>query len=160
SAPSATHAVTAEDLDVIPPEMRRVFVSETTVDIQDLRRALLRHEEEGDESILGEIGRIAHKIKGNAATLNFLVFADLALAFEYILTEFAKQPPDVLLEAASALVQGIDLLQVALDAVIVEQDADPALVRNAYLLRDMLQIHAIDDSVRSAPVQAFLPPVA
>lgn len=152
---------TASDLDAIPPEMHRIFVSETTADVQNLRRALLRYEEDGDESLLGEIGRIAHKVKGNAATLSFLVFADLTLVFEDILTAFTRQPAEIRSEAVSALVQGIDLLQAALDAVKAEKEVDPALVRRANVLRDMLLTNAGDtaaDPVHHTPA-VFVPPV-
>lgn len=142
STQPTAHPLTAEDLDAIPPEMRRVFISETTADIQDLRRSLLRFEEDGDEAMLGEMGRIVHKVKGNAATLNFPEFAELTLAFEDVLTAFPRQPSATLPETVSALVQGIDLLQGALDAVIADQESDPALVQRAYLLRDMLRANA------------------
>lgn len=163
SSQSAAYPLTASDLDAIPPEMHRIFVTETTADIQDLRRALLRYEGDGDEGVLGEMGRIAHKVKGNAATLNYLVFADLTLVFEDILTAFPRQSSTPQPEAASALVQGIDLLQSALDAVIAEQKVDSALVQRANLLRDMLQVHTGDPadshSVRTSP-SAFMPPMA
>ncbi|MGZ3664923.1 MAG: response regulator [Ktedonobacterales bacterium] len=162
--PLTAHSLTAEDLDAIPPEMRRVFISETTADIQDLRRSLLRFEEDGDEAMLGEMGRIAHKVKGNAATLNFPVFAELTLAFEDILTAFPRQPSETLPETASALVQGIDLLQGALDAVIADQEIDPALVQRAYLLRDMLRANADYGAggalaIHRPPPAAYAPPV-
>ncbi len=155
------HALTAGDLDAIPPEMHRIFVSETTTDIQDLRRALLRYEENQDEGVLGEIGRVAHKVKGNAATLNFLVFAELTLVFEDILTAFARQPAETRSEAVSALVQGIDLLQRALDAVKADQEVDPALVQRANVLRDILLRNASDAGESAMPLtpSAFVPPV-
>lgn len=161
-ARSVAHPLTADDLDTIPPEMRRIFIAETAVDIQDLRRALLRYEEDGDDGMLGEMGRIAHKVKGNAATLNFLVFADLTLAFEDILTEFPRQPSEMLPEIFSALVQGIDLLQAALDAVIADQDVDPSLVQRARFLCDMLRMnvdHSANSAIRRTPPSAFMPPV-
>lgn len=162
SLPLAAHSLTADELDAIPPEMHRIFVSETTTDIQDLRRALLRYEEESDAGVLAEMGRIAHKVKGNAATLNFLVFADLTLVFEDILTAFHGHPLDIHPEAASALMQGIDLLQGALDAVIAEQAVDSSLVQRAGRLRDTLRMSAgvrADDSTSSAPPSTFTPPV-
>lgn len=155
------HSFTPEDLDAIPPEMRRIFISEATVDIQDLRRSLMRYEEDGDEGMLGEMGRIAHKVKGNAATLNFPAFAELTLVFEDILTEFPRLPPEMLSESTSTLVHGIDLLHSALDAVIAEQDADPALVQRAYLLRDMLRTdaeHGEGAPHRTSPL-IFAPPI-
>ena len=75
--------VTAEELDIIPDELKTLFVRETKEDLSDLHQALLHLEQEpNDIATVADMGRVAHKIKGAAATYGFDELAMLTHIFE------------------------------------------------------------------------------
>lgn len=88
TAPPSTKSAPSEDLpgDDIPEEMRQLFRAETEDDVQVLQSTLaqLENSEDQADAVL-EMRRIAHKIKGAAATLNFQTIAGLAHCIEDLL---------------------------------------------------------------------------
>lgn len=147
----------ADDLDYIPPEMKRLFITETTEDLEDLRNHLLHYEEHHDDpGTLLAMGRIGHKIKGAAATLGFDILAALAFTFEDLLKALQTRQAAPGPHAISVLVRSLALLQSALDAASADEPANPAYVGMAHALRDELFADAANG--RSAP--SDLPPAA
>lgn len=130
---------TAEELDFIPPEMKRLFLMETADDAQDLRLALLRFEQQPDDSTaLAAMGRVAHKIKGAAATLGFDVLSGILYSFEDVIKGLQSRRIPAGVEASAALVREMALVQAALDMAQGGASAGPALIEEARRVYDSL----------------------
>jgi chemosensory pili system protein ChpA (sensor histidine kinase/response regulator) len=139
----ARSPVTSEELNYIPPEMKRFFLVETAEDIHDLRRMVLEFEQrQGEQSTLSEMGRLVHKIKGAAATLGFEVLASLALIFEDVIRALQSHAIDPQgLDAMGSLTGLLALMDAALGAAAEEQtfDTEPVeLIEQAQTIRDAL----------------------
>jgi chemosensory pili system protein ChpA (sensor histidine kinase/response regulator) len=135
--------VTSEELNYIPPEMKRFFLVETAEDIHDLRRMVLDFEQRpAEQSTLSEMGRLVHKIKGAAATLGFEVLASLALIFEDVIRALQSHAIDPeALDAMGSLTGLLALVDAALAAAAEEQtfDTEPVeLIEQAQTIRDAL----------------------
>ena len=116
-AVGAQPAVTAEELDYIPPEMKRFFVVETGEDVQDVRRMVLRFEQHpDDQATLSEMGRLAHKIKGAAATLGYDALASTTLVFEDVIRAVQSGTVGADSQAIGTLTALLALLETALAA--------------------------------------------
>ena len=147
----ASLAVTAEELNHIPPEMKRFFVVETEEDIQNVRRMVLSFEQHPDErATLSEMGRLMHKIKGAAATLGFGVLASLTLIFEDVIRALQSGAVASELDAVGTLTGLLALIEAALAAAAAEQPSDTGpteLIERAETLRDeLLSRHKAQDS--------------
>lgn len=126
---------TAEELDFIPPEMQQLFLVETAEDTQDLRLALLRYEQRPDDPAgLTAMGRIAHKIKGAAATLGFNTLAGVLHSMEDVIKALKSRRIAAGPEAGAALVRELALVQAALDAASSGAPEPAALVDEARLI--------------------------
>lgn len=153
------HGPTAEELDYIPPEMKQLFLVETTDDAQDLRLALLRFEQSPDDtSSLAAMGRITHKIKGAAATLGFETLAQVLLSFEDVIKAVQSRRIAADARAGDALVREMALVQEALDTAESETTLNTAVVEQARLLYESL---LADDvlAAASASSNPDVPPV-
>lgn len=123
---------TAQELDEIPEEMKRLFLVETEEDLQSLRLTLLRYEQQpGDPGALQAMGRIAHKIKGTAATLGFDVLAAVTHHYEDLVKALVTQRVAAGSQANAALLHGLVLLQASLDASNAGAAPDAALISEA-----------------------------
>ncbi len=142
----------AEELDTIPPEMKRLFVVETEDDLQELRVWLLKYEQHPDDpAILPAMGRIAHKIKGAAATLGYDVLAELTHIIEEVIKVLQTRRVPAGPVPVSVFVGIMELLQVAQDAANAEQAVDPHLVTQARALYDEL-VASGNSAQAAAPV--------
>jgi|GEM_PF-755649 chemosensory pili system protein ChpA (sensor histidine kinase/response regulator) len=141
--PATPYHVTAEELDYIPPEMKRLFVVETSEDVQGLRRMVLGFEQQPDErATLSEMGRLAHKIKGAAATLGFGALASLTLIFEDVIRALQSQTVPADATAIGTLTSLLALVEATLEAAASEQATDESVIARAEALRDGLLITA------------------
>ena len=142
---SAWGMPTAEELDFIPPEMKQLFLVETSDDAQDLRLALLRYEQRPDDPApLAALGRITHKIKGAAATLGFDVLAGVLYSFEDVIKGLQSRRIRAGADANAALVREVALLQAALDAAEAGTPADPSWIQEARRLYEALLPESAD----------------
>lgn len=130
-----------DDLDVIPPELKRLFVKEAAEALDELRWHVLRLERERDaragDALLG-MGRVAHRVKGTAATLGFEVFAGVTLIFEDVARAALARPALERAQVAVALVTLLGLLDSAQTAAQDEREPDPVLIERAAQVRDEL----------------------
>ncbi len=143
SAPSLRrpihHMPTADELDLIPPEMKRLFIAESTEDLQEIGAGLLELELRPDDPvILMSMSRIAHKMKGSAGTLGFDVFADISITLEIVLKAAQKRQIAVSPATLGALSRILGALKDALDAAAAGEDADSALATDAQAIADTL----------------------
>jgi chemotaxis protein histidine kinase CheA/ActR/RegA family two-component response regulator len=141
----ASHTLPAagplEDLDVIPPELKRLFVKEAAEALDELRWHVLRLEREhgagAGDALLG-MGRVAHRVKGTAATLGYEVFAGVTLIFEDVARAALSRPTLDRTLVAVALVALLGLLDAAQTAAQDEREPDPALIERAAQVRGEL----------------------
>lgn len=131
--------MTADDLDEIPPEMKRIFVKETQADLRDLGQFMLDFEQQTKEATaLANMGYLAHKLKGSAATMGFNGFATIAICFEDALK--SAQGAEVSSDAdyKAGLGRFLDLFQRALEAAAALDEPAPALIEEARRVRDSM----------------------
>lgn len=135
----AQRAPTAEELDVIPPEMKRLFIIESTEDLHDMAHHLMDLDQRPDDGvILLGMSRIAHKMKGSAGTLLFEVFADISITLEIVIKALQKRQIEIGSAALGALSRILGALQRTLDALAAEQPEDPALADEARAIAETL----------------------
>jgi chemosensory pili system protein ChpA (sensor histidine kinase/response regulator) len=144
--PSATQTMppqrepTPEELDEIPPEMKRLFIVEAGEDLHVLRTLVLRYEqEEDDQNVLPGMAHIAHKIKGSAATLDYEILARLMYIYEDIIKVLQSRQVPHSPDAVAILAHGLELLVTALEDASVERASDPHLVTEASALLEKLK---------------------
>jgi chemosensory pili system protein ChpA (sensor histidine kinase/response regulator) len=154
---------TAEDLDYIPPEMRRLFLVETAEDLQELRALLLAYEQRPDEpATLPAMGRITHKIKGTAATLGYETLAAVTHSVEDVIKALQSRRAAAGSQANRVLVQALVLLGTALDSATESGEipvaANDALVAEARCLVETL-LRGDASVADPVPVEDVVPPV-
>ncbi len=131
------------DPEALSPGVRQMFISETRDDLQLLRRDLLllgRHQDE--PSTLRDMGRLAHKIKGSAATFEYDHLAALAHTFEDMLQVVYQARSPATERDLMLLSRGIDLLAVCLEAAAGGREPDPLLPTEATRLLNGLRVDA------------------
>lgn len=133
---------TPEDDDILKtlsPDVHRIFCQETQTDIRNLGKLMLEFEQRpADLSALADMEFIGHKIKGAAATLNFIGLAKIAEAFQR--TILARQASRATTDSAflTGLGRFLDLFERGLIAVENNTEPAPALIEEAEALRDEL----------------------
>lgn len=160
-------APTAEELDYIPPEIKQQFLTDTVFDVQDLRQALTRYGQRPDDiAALATMGRIAHKIKGAAATLGFEALASVLHGFEDVIRAVQSRRVVAGIEAGAALERAMGLVEAALDMAgehsAMDDDASAAVIAQARQLFDGLLISSAAEigADRSPPVAEQQPEIA
>jgi len=155
------HMPTADELDQIPPEMKRLFIVESTEDLQDIGGGLLELEQRpNDHVILMSMSRVAHKMKGVAGTLGFDVFADIAITLEIVLKAAQKHQITVGPATLGALSRILGALKQALNAAAAGENGDPALANEAQAVADALlqrdsaaaQLNTVAETARQSPI--------
>lgn len=142
------HLPAADELDVITPEMKREFVGEAAEALEGLRTWTLRFERGGARDDALELGRIAHQIRGTAATLGFGVLAELMLIYEDVAKAALRRSVPDSSATMRTLLAMLEPIEQAILAARAEQKADPALVAVARRLRtELLGGAAIADAM-------------
>ncbi|HEX6121594.1 MAG TPA: response regulator, partial [Ktedonobacterales bacterium] len=152
------------DLNEIPAELKHMFVIETRDDVRDLRRSLIELEERDHQpAILHDMGRIAHKIKGAAATMEFGVIAELAHTFEDMLLALLSTAEASSERVITLLNQALNMLEGSLEPGATDGPAGAELLTEAAALRDHLRALLPDPSRRvgdASLASAPTPPMA
>ncbi|MDE3228277.1 MAG: Hpt domain-containing protein, partial [Chloroflexota bacterium] len=128
-----------DDLDELPPELRRVFTRESAVEVRALGKLMLEFEQRPDDTeTLASMAFIAHKLKGAASTMAFSGFARIADAFEA--TAKTRQSRRATTDSVflAGLARFLDLFERALAAAEDLEEPTPALIEEAEALRDEL----------------------
>lgn len=143
---------TFDDLDTIPPEMKRTFLLETAEDLHDLRRALIALEEHPrDTEPVQTMRRIAHKVKGTAATFGFDDLAELHHSFEDLLKDLQACGQLGSAPSLGLLIRAMDALQSGLDQALAGEPSDPALLATLRALHsEVASIAAAQPAVEAA----------
>lgn len=154
AAPVLRVSPTPEELDAIPPEMKRLFLVETAEDLQDMRVALLKLGEMPDDvAALHAMRRIAHKIRGSAGTLQYPQCEQIVLVYEDLLKTVQQSGLPAAPSAHSILLRGLVILQSALVTAESAGDADEGLIgqANALVHELRLTIRQVAPSPVAAP---------
>ena len=118
-----------------------MFLAEGREHLQELNLALVRIEETpDDQDTVDEIFRIAHSLKGMSATMGFAGMAALTHEMEDVFELLRQRRGGLSREAIDCLLQCLDALSAAVDAIDetgAEQIApEPLIARLKGLIRD------------------------
>jgi two-component system, chemotaxis family, sensor kinase CheA len=95
-----------------------MFLEESMDNLQNLNESLLQLEQEPENiDKLNEIFRVAHTIKGMAATMGFSVMAELTHKMEDVLTKFRDGELKVTQRVVTVLFQCLDTLEVMVNNI-------------------------------------------
>lgn len=95
-----------------------MFLEESMDNLQTLNEALLQLEQEPEDiDKLNEIFRVAHTIKGMAATMGFNTMAELTHTMEDVLSEFRNGELKVTQEVVTILFKCLDTLEQMVDNI-------------------------------------------
>jgi two-component system, chemotaxis family, sensor kinase CheA len=95
-----------------------MFLEESMDNLQSLNESLLQLEQEPENiDKLNEIFRVAHTIKGMAATMGFSVMAELTHKMEDVLTKFRDGELKVTQRVVTVLFQCLDTLEVMVNNI-------------------------------------------
>jgi two-component system chemotaxis sensor kinase CheA len=90
----------------------QVFLAETEETLREMEGALLLLEERpGDEELLGQVFRVVHMLKGNAAALGFSETSGVAHSIEDLLAPIRKHAIAIDSETVNLLLQAVDTLR-------------------------------------------------
>ncbi|HIC93043.1 MAG TPA: chemotaxis protein CheA, partial [Anaerolineae bacterium] len=105
-------------------QFKGLFIEEAKEHLQDLNQALLQLEKEpSDVEPLNEIFRLAHTIKGMAATMGYEDMARLAHAMEDLLDELRQGKLEVRAELFDLLFGCLDALEAMLEDIVAERES-------------------------------------
>ncbi len=137
SPATSQRVVTDAELDEIPAQMKRLFIVETTEDLQSVQRALLALERDPtDVEALQTMLRIAHKVKGAAFTFGFDTIAVVAHTIEDVLKASQRGVEGSRAELDSVLLQLLGVLESGLEAAEEGHARDPHLESEGRRIRD------------------------
>src|SRR5487761_2032866 len=124
-----------DDLDVVPVEMKRMFISETQANLRELGQLMLDFEQRPEEGkAISGMAFIAHTLKGSAATMGFNGLAAIAVSFQDTLKTSRTNEPVFL----ATLGRFLEIFERALEAAALLEEPAPALIEAARRLRDAL----------------------
>jgi two-component system chemotaxis sensor kinase CheA len=112
-----------DDLGFDRAEIVAVFVAETEEGLTAMDESLVRLETvPGDEEVLNRIFRVAHTLKGNAATLGFAAPTEFAHHLEDVLDRVRARTLAVTSPLISLLLEAADALRVLVPAAVAGVD--------------------------------------
>lgn len=118
-----------------------IFISEAQEHLQSLNQNLLQLEKTPDDvELLNEIFRLAHTLKGMAATMGYQKITTLAHQMEDVLDKLRKQEVKVNTEISDTLFKCLDILDQLLQEVITNQDRNVDLTNIIERLKVALTI--------------------
>ncbi|MCS7264604.1 MAG: chemotaxis protein CheA [Armatimonadetes bacterium] len=95
----------------LSPDELELFVSEAEENINGLENGLLRLEQEGNPSLVAELFRNAHTIKGSAGAAGLTEMSQLAHAMENLLDQVRNGERKIESDLVDALLEGVDMLR-------------------------------------------------
>lgn len=129
-----------EDEEDLPPEMRLIFVPETTADLRTLSQIMAEFERRpDDDAALARMGFIAHKMKGSAATMRFKGFAAISLCFQDAIKAAQSRATSTDTLFLLGFGRFLEFLEQALVCASALEEPPQALVEDAKALLDLLQ---------------------
>jgi two-component system chemotaxis sensor kinase CheA len=141
-----------------------MFLAECRENLQELNLAVVRLEEVPDDrETVDAIFRIAHSLKGMAATMGFEGMATLTHKMEDVFELLRQRGTGLSGEVVDVLLACLDALSTAVDSIDTEgaENLDPAALieRLGALVRDQDDPVAADEEPEAAPAPAKLAPI-
>lgn len=128
-----------------------MFLEESMDNLQTLNEALLQLEQEPDNvDKLNEIFRVAHTIKGMAATMGFNRMAELTHKMEDVLSEFRNGELKVTQEVVTVLFKCLDTLEQMVDNI---QNGDEQEISADEIMKSLDLISKQGQSAAKEPVK-------
>jgi two-component system, chemotaxis family, sensor kinase CheA len=135
--------------DVTAEEMQ-VFLEEAEEQIALLDRSIVGLEKNGgDPQLLQEIFRAAHTIKGSSAMLGHQRMTELTHAMESLLDLLRKGKLEISEEIVDCLLQGLDILKMLREELILQEESDVDVAPAVAKLREVAGKASITDRRRS-----------
>jgi two-component system chemotaxis sensor kinase CheA len=135
--------------DVTAEEMQ-VFLEEAEEQIALLDRSIVGLEGNGDDpQLLQEIFRAAHTIKGSSAMLGHQRMTELTHAMESLLDLLRKGKLKASEEVVDCLLQGLDILKILRDELVLQKESDVNVAPAVAKLREVAGKASIADHRRS-----------
>ncbi|HEX9035585.1 MAG TPA: response regulator [Ktedonobacterales bacterium] len=151
----APPSAVADDIDIIPLEMKRLFLAETETDLQELSQHIAAFVGgRGTQSSLPAMAGIAHKIKGSAATVGFPDFSRVAVFFERLVLALQSEGAVPRDRMSATLGRFIELFDACVVAAENLNSPDPAIVSEAQRLFELAT--SKDDGAMSADAVALM----
>ena len=127
------------------------FIVEAGEHIQNLNKGLLSLEKDStDSSLIDELFRAAHTLKGSAAMMGFQGISDVAHKAEDMLGQFRSGAIPILKETMNYLFDSVDAIKLMVDSVAVNKPEDPLVIDSiVQAYKDVIE------KVRSAPEGQF-----
>jgi len=94
-----------------------LFVTEAEENISNLENGLLRLEQEGSASLVAELFRYAHTLKGSAGAADLTEMSQLAHAMENLLDEVRNGTRKVTSDLVDTLLECVDMLRAMVLAI-------------------------------------------
>jgi chemotaxis protein histidine kinase CheA/ActR/RegA family two-component response regulator len=105
------------------------FLMEAGEHIQNLNKGLLSLEKDPtDGSLIDELFRAAHTLKGSAAMMGFQGISDVAHKAEDMLGQFRSGAIPILKETMNYLFDSVDAIKLMVDSVAVNKPEDPLVI--------------------------------
>lgn len=134
----------------LSPDELELFVSEAEENINGLENGLLRLEQEGDASLVAELFRHAHTLKGSAGAAGLTEMSQLAHSMENLLDQVRNGERRVTSDLVDTLLEGVDMLR----AMVL------ALQQNSPLPNPSQLINQINAIAEQQPSESAPQPVA
>ena len=140
----------------------QVFLAETEETLGQMEGALLLLEEQpDDDELLGQVFRVVHMLKGNAAALGFVEISGVAHSIEDLLASIRNHALSIDSEIVNLLLQAVDALRRMVSASVSggeglapAQTEILARVKELLAARDLALMAPAAAAVNPAPVQA------
>jgi two-component system, chemotaxis family, sensor kinase CheA len=141
-----------------------MFLAECRENLQELNLAVVRLEEAPDDrETVDAIFRIAHSLKGMAATMGFEGMATLTHKMEDVLELLRQRGGKLSREVVDVLLACLDALSGAVDSIDSDgaENLDPAVLveRLGMLVRDKDDPEAVEEVVEETPAPVRLAPI-
>jgi chemosensory pili system protein ChpA (sensor histidine kinase/response regulator) len=128
------------------------FIVEAGEHIQNLNKGLLSLEKDPtDSSLIDELFRAAHTLKGSAAMMGFQGISDVAHKAEDMLGQFRSGAIPILKETMNYLFDSVDAIKLMVDSVAANRPEDPLVIDSiVQAYKDVIE------KVRSTPEGQFV----
>lgn len=113
------------ETDEFELELKNEFLAEATELIQACEKACTELAEDPTNStLINEIFRVAHSLKGGALTAGFQQFGDFAHTFEHLLMEIRSGSVSITTDVTELLIEAVDVLSMFTDELPGNFDAN------------------------------------
>ncbi|MBD8045972.1 chemotaxis protein CheW [Clostridium faecium] len=134
-----------------------MFLEESMDNLQTLNECLLILEQEpNDKEKLNEIFRVAHTIKGMAATMGYNTIAELTHKMEDVLSNFREGKLNVTPKVVTVLFKCLDTLENMIDNIAEDNDEEVEIHEIVEALEEIAKGHEIEETVEE-PIAASTP---